>query len=101
MSGGEIGRAARAIRAGGIIAYPTESCYGLGCDPLNRAAVLRLLKLKRRPAAKGLILIAYDRAQLRHFARELPGPPVRLVTTIDGRITTTMELVTRDVVAPR
>ena len=88
MSGSEIGRAARAIRAGGIVAYPTESCYGLGCDPLNRAAVLRLLKLKRRPAAKGLILIAYDRAQLTRIARELPdavrkswpGPNTWLVT---------------------
>jgi L-threonylcarbamoyladenylate synthase len=47
-----------------LIAYPTESCYGLGCDPRNRAAVLRLLKLKRRPQRKGLILIAGRYEQL-------------------------------------
>lgn len=46
------------IQAGGVIAYPTESCYGLGCDPRNPRAVARILALKGRPAAKGLILIA-------------------------------------------
>lgn len=46
------------FRQGGLIAYPTESCYGLGCDPRNYAAVRRLLRLKQRPQAKGLILIA-------------------------------------------
>ena len=46
------------LRRGGLIAYPTESCYGLGCDPLNRRAVQRILELKQRPQRKGLILIA-------------------------------------------
>lgn len=50
------------LKAGGVIAYPTESCYGLGCDPRNPKAVARVLALKGRPAAKGLILIA-DRFQ--------------------------------------
>jgi L-threonylcarbamoyladenylate synthase len=52
------------LKRGGLIAYPTESCYGLGCDPRNRKAVLRLLKLKQRPQRKGLILIASQYAQL-------------------------------------
>lgn len=46
------------LQAGGVIAYPTESCYGLGCNPRNRRAVARILALKGRPAFKGLILIA-------------------------------------------
>ena len=46
------------LRRGGLLAYPTEYCYGLGCDPRNRVAVQKLLKLKRRPQKKGLILIA-------------------------------------------
>ncbi|MCB1829705.1 MAG: Sua5/YciO/YrdC/YwlC family protein, partial [Gammaproteobacteria bacterium] len=50
--------AARAVRGGGVIAYPTEAVYGLGCDPLNGAAVQQLLTLKDRPESKGLILIA-------------------------------------------
>jgi L-threonylcarbamoyladenylate synthase len=51
-------RIAAHLKRGGLVAYPTESCYGLGCDPDNRAAVHRLLKLKQRPQRKGLILIA-------------------------------------------
>ena len=62
-------QAARALRHGGIIAYPTEAVYGLGCDPLNAAAVLRLLTLKNRPMDKGLILIASDFQQLIPFVR--------------------------------
>ncbi|MHB1677488.1 MAG: L-threonylcarbamoyladenylate synthase [Sulfuriferula sp.] len=52
-----------------VIAYPTESCYGLGCDPRSRRAVLRILRIKRRPQAKGLILIASDPQQLRQFVQ--------------------------------
>jgi len=63
-------QAARAIGAGGIIAYPTEGVYGLGCDPANATAVLRLLRLKRRPLAKGLILIAADLEQLLPYITE-------------------------------
>ena len=59
------------LKRGGLIAYPTESCYGLGCDPCNRAAVLRLLKLKQRPQSKGLILIAGKYAQLAPYLKPL------------------------------
>ena len=55
----------RVLRAGGVIAHPTEAVYGLGCDPDDEQAVRRILALKRRPAAKGLILIAADFEQLR------------------------------------
>lgn len=51
-------QAHKALRDGGLIAYPTEAVWGLGCDPLNQAAVMRLLELKRRPVEKGLIVIA-------------------------------------------
>ena len=67
----QLREAARCIRNGGLLAYPTEAVYGLGCDPRNRAAVQRLLALKRRPATKGLILIGADFQQLRPFVRTL------------------------------
>ncbi len=60
------------LRRGGIIAYATESCFGLGCAPLNARAVRRLLWLKRRPRAKGLILIGSEARQFRRFLAPLP-----------------------------
>ncbi len=59
------------LRRGGVIAYPTEAVFGLGCDPRNRAAVQRILQIKRRPWHKGLILIAADFAQLRPYVLPL------------------------------
>jgi len=59
------------LKRGGLIAYPTESCYGLGCDPANRTAVLRLLKLKQRPQRKGLILIASSYQQVTRYLQPL------------------------------
>jgi L-threonylcarbamoyladenylate synthase len=56
------------LKQGGVIAYATESCFGLGCDPMNRTAVEKIFKLKGRGAAKGLILIAANRNQLRPYA---------------------------------
>lgn len=53
-----------ALRRGGVVAYPTEAVWGLGCDPFNEAAVLRLLAIKQRPVEKGLILVAAATAQL-------------------------------------
>lgn len=60
------------LKRGGVLAYPTESCYGLGCDPRNAAAVRRVLRLKRRNASKGLILIAAHTRQLWPYIAELP-----------------------------
>ena len=53
-----------ALQRGGVVAYPTEAVWGLGCDPRDEAATLRLLALKQREVEKGLILIAADEAQL-------------------------------------
>ncbi|MCF2947176.1 Sua5/YciO/YrdC/YwlC family protein [Paraglaciecola aquimarina] len=52
------------FEAGEIFAYPTEAVYGLGCDPDQEQAVLKLLALKKRPIEKGLILIAKTYSQL-------------------------------------
>ncbi|MDH5300525.1 MAG: L-threonylcarbamoyladenylate synthase [Gammaproteobacteria bacterium] len=61
--------AAQVLRDGGLIAYPTEAVFGLGCDPFDEAAVLNLLEVKRRPLEKGLILIAADFNQLSPWLR--------------------------------
>ncbi len=60
------------MRAGGIIAYPTEAVFGLGCDPDCEDAVEHLLTLKQRPQHKGLILIAADAAALEPYLARVP-----------------------------
>ncbi len=62
-----IAEAVAALQRGGVIAYPTEAVWGLGCDPRDEAATLRLLALKQRDVDKGLILIAAAEAQLASF----------------------------------
>jgi L-threonylcarbamoyladenylate synthase len=62
-----INRAADILLGGGIIAYPTEGVFGLGCLPDDPEALARLLGIKRRDPDKGLILIASDRSQLRDW----------------------------------
>lgn len=59
----DVADALAALRAGGVIACPTESVWGLSCDPFDASAVERLLSIKRRPVDKGLILVAADHAQ--------------------------------------
>jgi len=70
----ELIQAARIIQHGGVVAYATEYCFGFGCDPMNRSAVLRLLRLKRRAPHKGLILIAADIGQLDSYVDNIPAP---------------------------
>jgi L-threonylcarbamoyladenylate synthase len=67
-----LAHAAQVLRRGGLVAYPTEYCFGLGCDPRNRAAVLRLLRVKRRTASKGLIVLGAGVRQVMPYIEELP-----------------------------
>lgn len=63
---------ARAVlRAGGLVVYPTEGVYGIGCDPCNHEALARLLAAKGRAPDKGLILIGSSEAQLMRHAHPL------------------------------
>lgn len=68
----QVSRVARLVRAGGVIAYPTEAVWGLGCDPWNPVAVERLLALKQRDPAKGLILVAASMEQFDFLLEDLP-----------------------------
>lgn len=57
-------QAVEALKMGGIVAYPTEAVFGIGCDPSNITAINHLAALKGRPSGKGFILIAADLQQL-------------------------------------
>jgi L-threonylcarbamoyladenylate synthase len=65
--------AARVVSRGGVIAYPTEAVFGLGCDPLDPEAVSRILAIKGRDIHKGLILIAADFGALLPYVEPLPA----------------------------
>jgi L-threonylcarbamoyladenylate synthase len=75
--------AARLLRAGGVVAYPTEGVYGLGCDPLDVRAVENVLRLKGRSRRKGLILIAADFEQVAPFLAPLRDPQLKKRLALD------------------
>lgn len=66
-SAGEVEGAAALIRAGGVLAYPTEAVFGLGCDPQDLAAFERVFALKQRPSDQGVLLIAADFTQVERY----------------------------------
>ena len=83
-----IARALRTLRGGGVLAYPTEGVWGLGCDPWNEKAVRRLLALKGRSESKGLILIAGAIEQVSSLLRALsPAHMQRVLDTWPGPVT--------------
>jgi len=87
-----------AILRGGVIAYPTEAVWGLGCDPWNLQAVTRILELKNRPMEKGLILVAASVEQIRFLLNPLseelqlaalgywPGPVTCLLPDVKRKV---------------
>ena len=81
-------RGVAALAAGGVIAYPTEAVWGLGCDPFNEEAVMKLLDVKNRPVAKGLILIASSLDQLPELKASLTSEQLETVSaTWPGPVT--------------
>jgi len=90
-----IRRAAAVINSGGVIAYPTEAVYGLGCDPDDPDAVVRLLSIKQRSLDHGLIVIAATIDQLENYlapmsksqrqklVRSWPGPQTWVAPAAD------------------
>lgn len=77
-----IAEAAAVLRRGGVVAYPTEAVWGLGCDPADESAVQRLLALKQREPARGLILIAAHLDQLKRWVDFSALPAERLADAL-------------------
>ena len=72
MNTSNITLAVKALKAGEVIAYPTEAVYGLGCDPFNQQALEKLFHVKQRPIEKGVILVAASVEQILPYV-ELTG----------------------------
>lgn len=68
----EIRQAAEVLRKGGIILYPTDTVWGLGCDPTNPAAVDKIFSIKKRDKDKSLIMLVDSESRLRNYVNDIP-----------------------------
>ena len=77
-----VAQATAVLEGGGVIAYPTEGVWGLGCDPMKQASVLRLLEIKQRDVEQGLILIAAHLDQFKSLLDLATLPTDRLAQVL-------------------
>ena len=86
----EINKALTVLKKGGIILYPTDTIWGIGCDATNYDAVSKIFKLKKRAKSKALISLVADEKQLRNISGNIPNlditstPTTVIYPTIKG-----------------
>ena len=71
VSDADLATASRVIARGGVVAFPTETYYGLAVDPFNVAALTRLFEIKERPLDKAVLVLVHDRGQLSLLVRQV------------------------------
>lgn len=69
----DIQKAVETLRAGGIIIYPTDTVWGIGCDATNAAAVEKIYRMKRRDDSKAMICLVDSDARLQRYVRNVPA----------------------------
>ena len=79
--------ALKVLRAGGILLYPTDTVWGIGCDATNPEAVAKIFEIKRRPEAKSLVLLASDLDMVAKYIKEVPSIAIDLVEVNDAPMT--------------
>ena len=82
-----IQQALEVLRDGGIILYPTDTVWGIGCDATNPEAVARIFEIKRRADSKSLVLLASDIDMIARYVREIPEMAIQLVEVNDKPMT--------------
>ena len=75
------------LRKGGVILYPTDTVWGIGCDATNEAAVARVFEIKRRSEAKSLVLLASDLDMVAKYVKQIPSIAIDLVEVNDAPMT--------------
>lgn len=75
------------MRQGGIILYPTDTVWGIGCDATNSAAVEKVYALKQRSEAKSLVMLASDLDMVARYVKQIPDIAIDLVTVNDAPMT--------------
>ena len=82
-----LAEALRVLREGGIILYPTDTIWGIGCDATNPEAVAKVFDIKKRPDSKSLVLLASDLDMVAKYVKEVPSIAVDLVEVNDAPMT--------------
>ena len=85
--GESFAEAVRVLRDGGVILYPTDTIWGLGCDATDPAAVERIFRIKARPEAKSLVLLASDLDMVARYVKAIPEIAIDLVEVNDKPMT--------------
>ena len=82
-----LNQALKVLSEGGVILYPTDTVWGLGCDATNPDAVARIYSIKRRPDSKSLVLLASDMDMVARYIKEIPNIAIDLVEVNDAPMT--------------
>ena len=83
----EVKAAVETLKAGGIILYPTDTVWGIGCDATNEAAVARVFEIKRRADSKSLITLVSDADMLGKYVKVIPEVAINLIEVNDKPMT--------------
>ena len=78
--------ALRVLRNGGLIAYPTDTIWGIGCDATNSAAVERLFALKQRADSKAMLMLLDSSAKLPYYIENIPETAWMLLDSCEGEV---------------
>lgn len=90
----DIQKALEVLREGGVILYPTDTVWGLGCDATNAEAVSRIFKIKKRTESKSLIVLVADDQQLLRYVPEIHEVAWELIENTDRSLTIIYDKVT-------
>lgn len=82
-----IAEAVKVLKAGGVVLYPTDSVWGIGCDATNEEAVRKVFEIKKRSEAKSLVLLASDLDMVAMYIRQIPDIAIDLVEVNDAPMT--------------
>jgi L-threonylcarbamoyladenylate synthase len=83
----EIQKALEVLRKGGVILYPTDTVWGIGCDATDPEAVAKIYEIKRRSDSKSLVLLASDMDMISRYVKEVPEMAIQLVQVNDKPMT--------------
>lgn len=83
----EVEKAVKIIQDGGVILYPTDTVWGLGCDPNNQAAIERIIEIKKRDQHKSFIILVPSEAILQRYVKEIPEVCYDLIDFADKPLT--------------